>query len=293
MAQEVYRRESVRVKEGISQQLDVERARSNAQRRRGNLVNSRERLRVALDQLKFLLNWSNLTIDSAVDIIPVDAPDTIVKMVNEQEAIEKALLHRPEIGRARQRLEIRKVEETLSRHLRLPNLDVFGRYAVTGYGREFSDSFNNTEFDDNDVWAAGLTFAYPFGNRSAQARYRKSSLERHQAAAQIERVQNQIKQDVKEVILSIRFAKGEIDSTLAAKVSAEKVVKGEFVRFEIGQTTNEELLRAQDLLAANSRNFARAVINYNVALAELARAQGVLPDGVSIEGSKWDPQAGQ
>jgi len=106
-------------------------------------------------------------------------------------------------------------------------------------------------------------------------------------------VQNQIKQDVKEVILSIRFAKGEIDSTLAAKVSAEKVVKGEFVRFEIGQTTNEELLRAQDLLAANSRNFARAVINYNVALAELARAQGVLPDGVSIEGSKWDPQAGQ
>jgi len=100
MAQEVYRRESVRVKEGISQQLDVECARSNAQRRRGNLVNSRERLRVALDQLKLLLNWSNLTIDSAVDIIPVDAPDTIVKMVNEQEAIEKALLHRPEIGRA-------------------------------------------------------------------------------------------------------------------------------------------------------------------------------------------------
>jgi len=291
MAEEVYRRESVRVREGISQQLDVERARSNAQRRRGNLVNSRERLRVAVDQLKLLLNWSNLTIDSAVEIIPVDSPETMVKMVDEQETIEKALIHRPEIGRARQRLEIRKVEEKLSRHLRLPNLDVFGRYAVTGYGREFSESFNDTGFDDNDVWAAGLNFAYPFGNRSAQARYRKSAIERQQASAQIDRVQNQIKQDVKEVLLAIEFAKGEIESTRVAKVSAEKVVEGEFIRFEIGQTTNEELLRAQDLLAGNSRNFVRAVINYNIALAELARAQGILPDGVSIEGFKWAPQA--
>ena len=290
MAEEVFRRESVRVTEGISQQLDVERARSNAQRRRGNLVNSRERLRVAVDQLKLLLNSSNLTIDSAVDILPIDTPETIVRIVKEQEAIETALLHRPEIGRAKQRLEIRKVEEKLSRHLRLPNLDVFGRYAVTGYGREFSDSFNDTGFDENDVWSAGLNFAYPFGNRSAQARYRKSAIERNQASAQIERVQNRIKQDVKEVVLAIKFAKGEIDSTRVAKVSAEKVVEGEFIRFEIGQTTNEELLRAQDLLAANSRNFARAVVNYNIALAELARAQGLLPDGVSIDRSKWDLQ---
>ncbi|CAB5105859.1 hypothetical protein D3OALGB2SA_2114 [Olavius algarvensis associated proteobacterium Delta 3] len=288
MAEEVYRRESVRVAEGISQQLDVERARSNAHRRRGNLVKTKERFRVTLDQLKLLLNWSNLTIDSTVDIVPIDTPQTMVKDVDEQEAIDIALKHRPEIERARQRLEIRKVEETLSRHLRLPTLDVFGRYAVSGYGRDFSSAVDDTGINDNDAWAAGLNFAYPLGNRSAQARYRKKSLERHQASAQIKRVQNKVKQDVKEVLLAIMFAKGEIDSTKVAKDSAARVVEGEFARFEIGQTTNEELLRAQDLLAANSRNFVRAVINYNIALAELSRVQGVLPDGVSIEGSTWE-----
>ena len=61
---------------------------------------------------------------------------------------------------------------------------------------------------------------------------------------------------------------------------------GEFARFDIGQTTNEELLRAQDLLAAASRSFNRAVVDYNIAMAELGRAQGILPDGVAMEDAR-------
>jgi outer membrane protein TolC len=87
--------------------------------------------------------------------------------------------------------------------------------------------------------------------------------------------------DVKQVVLAIAYASGEIDSTRLAMEAAEKVVAGEFARFDIGQTTNEELLRAQDLLAGTSRNFVRAVVDYNIALAELSRAQGILPSAVS------------
>jgi hypothetical protein len=58
--------------------------------------------------------------------------------------------------------------------------------------------------------------------------------------------------DVKQVALAISYANGEIDSTQMAMQAAEKVVAGEFARFDIGQTTNEELLRAQDLLAGTS-----------------------------------------
>jgi hypothetical protein len=50
----------------------------------------------------------------------------------------------------------------------------------------------------------------------------------------------------------------------------------------IGQTTNEELLHAYDLLAGSSRNFIRAVVEYNIALAELSRLQGSLPHAISI-----------
>ena len=56
-----------------------------------------------------------------------------------------------------------------------------------------------------------------------------------------------------------------------------------FTRFDIGQTSNEELLRAQDLLAMTSRSYARAIADYNTTIQELTRAQGILPDGVTIE----------
>jgi len=282
MAEEVFRRETVRVTQGISQQLDVERARSRAESRRGNLIKSKERLRVGMDQLRLLINWSNVTIDSDVTITPTDEPYTEPVEVNEKQIAEKAFQHRPDLLQARQRVGIRKVEEDLTEHLKLPTLDVFGRYAVSGYGREFSTAVDNTAINDEDAWAAGLNFEYPIGNRSNAAKARRKKLERRQSEEQVARLRNQIKQEIKEVLTAIEHAKGNIKSTQIARESARTVVEGEFTRFDIGQTTNVELLRAQDLLAATSRSFIRAIVDYNIALAELKRVQGELPQGFSI-----------
>ena len=99
----------------------------------------------------------------------------------------------------------------------------------------------------------------------------------------IQRIEDEIRLDVKQALHGIDTARGEIEATRLARDAAVKVVEGEFTRFEIGQTSNLELLRAQDLLALSSRNFTRAVIDYNLALHELERAQGVLPEGVTME----------
>lgn len=290
MADEVFRRETVRVMQGLSQQLDVERARSRAESRRGNLIKSKERLRVGMDQLKLLINWSNLTIDSDATIAPTDEPHMEHLDVKEAEVIEKAFLYRPELLQAKQRVSIRRVEEELTDHLKLPTLDLFGRYAVSGYGREFSTAVDNTAFNDEDAWAAGLNFEYPIGNRSNAAKARRKKLERRQSEEQVARLRNQIKQEVKAVLLAIDYARGEIKSTQIAQESARNVVEGEFTRFDIGQTTNVELLRAQDLYAATSRSFTRAIVDYNIALAELKRVRGELPQGLSIE--ELEGQAG-
>jgi outer membrane protein TolC len=225
-----------------------------------------------------------VTIDSKTDIIPVEAPQIWPVHVDELDIIEKALKNRPEIKKAVQDLRIRQVEEDLTARQTLPNLDVFGRYSVSGYDRNYSEAIDDTGFDDDsDAWAVGLNFEIPIGNRSAKSLARKRTLERKQASAQLEREKNQIKLDVKQVILAILYANGEIESTRLAMEAANKVVAGEFTRFDIGQTTNEELLRSQDLLAATSRNFMRAVVDNNIAIAELARVQGILPEGVVLE----------
>ena len=283
MAEEVHRRESERYARGLSQQLDVARASSKAQVRRSTLLRSQEEYKLAMDRLKLLLNWREFSIDSDAQVLPIDLPRTTPVDPDETEAIETALSNRPEIIKAQQELMIREVDEKLAAHQRLPTLDAYGRYSVSGYGTDHDSAWSDVSINEDDAWEVGLQFEWAFGNRSAKSQYRKKSLGRLQANAQLKRVKDEIKLDVKQVLYRLVTAKGEIEANRLAKEAAEKVVEGEFTRFDIGQTTNEELLRAQDLLAMTSRSFARAVADYNTTIQELTRAQGVLPEGVSIE----------
>jgi outer membrane protein TolC len=202
--------------------------------------------------------------------------------VDEKAAIETALSNRPELISMKQELMIRQVDEDLSAHERLPTLDAFGRYSMSGYGDDLSRAGENIKLNDEDAWEVGLRFEWSIGNRSSRSLHRKKVLKRKQTHAHIKRLKDDIKLEVKQVLHGIETAKGEIEATRRAMEAAEKVVEGEFARFDIGETTNVELLRAQDLLAATSRSFTRAIVNYNVAINELARAQGVLPDGVVL-----------
>jgi outer membrane protein TolC len=283
MAEEVHRRESERYTRGLSQQLDVARARSNAQVRRSTLLRSQEEYNLAMDRLKLLLNWREFNIDSDAEVIPVESPLSAPLNPDEAEAIETALGNRPEIIKAQQELMIREADEKLAAHQRLPKLDAYGRYSVSGYGDEHDRAWNDVSLNDDDAWEVGIQFEWAFGNRSAKSQYRRKTLGRLQADAQLKRLKDEIKLDVKQVLHRLATAGGEIEANRQAKEAAEKVVEGEFTRFDIGQTSNEELLRAQDLLAMTSRSFARAVADYNTTVQELIRAQGILPDGVTIE----------
>ncbi len=286
MAEEVYRREAERLERGISQPLDVARARSNVQQRRSTLLKSQEEYNVAMDRLKLLLNWEQFRLDSDITVIPVEPPQTEPLTVDEAEAIATALENRSEILKAKQEKMIRQADEKLAAHQRLPTLDAFGRYSVSGYDGDFGGAVEEVGFNDEDIWEVGVNFELPIGNRAAKARYRKKVLERRQMETIIQRLEDDIKLDVKQVLHGIATARGEIRATRLARDAAVKVVEGEFTRFDIGQTSNVELLRAQDLLALSSRHFTRAVVDYNITLHELERAQGVLPKGVTIEESR-------
>ncbi|MBW2370427.1 MAG: TolC family protein, partial [Deltaproteobacteria bacterium] len=176
MAQEVHRREVVRMDEGISKSLDVARAQSAAEARRTEVLRSQERVRVVTDQLKFLLNWSNLNIDSNNLIIPVESPQTNPITVDGAAAIKNGLGNRPEIEKARKNQDIAKVHEDLARHQRLPKLDAFMNYGVNGYDGRLSDAFGDIAFDDENDWTVGLEFELPIGNRLAKATHRKQML---------------------------------------------------------------------------------------------------------------------
>ena len=283
LAEEVRRREAERFAKGISQRLDVERARSNAQMRRSTWMNSVEEYHLAMDRLKLMLNQGQLNIGSDSSVLPVERPRTAPVKVEESETIAKALDNRPEIIKARERLMIHKVDQDLAAHQKLPTLDFIGRYSVSGYGRELDNAWDDVSMDDDDAWEVGIQFEWPFGNRRAKSSYEKKTLARMQAHAEIKRIADDIKLEVKQVLKHLATLESEIKANMSAKEAAEKVVEGEFTRFDIGGTSNDELLRAQDLLAVTSRSLATAIVDYNIAVHELTRVQGSLPEGIAMD----------
>ncbi len=286
MAQEIERREGERLGRGLSQQLDLERARSNVAARRRTLLKSQEEYLIAMDRLKLILNWGPLRIGSDLEVVPIEEPRTTPLDVDEAQAIETALNNRPEVLMAKQRQKIRQADVELAAHQRLPDLEAFGRYSMSGYGGDFGDAIDDIGPNDEDIWEVGVNFEWPIGNRAANSRYKQKVLRHKQMEAILERIEDDIRLDIRQILHGIATARGEIQTTRMAREAARKVVEGEFVRFEIGQTSNEELLRAQDLLALTDRNYSRAVVEYNIALNELVRAQGVLPDGIRIEDAR-------
>ena len=283
MAEEIRRRETERLNRGLSQPLDVARAQSSVQQRRSTLLRAQEEYNIAMDRLKLLINWEQFRLATDISVVPIEAPETEPLVVDEAEAIAKALANRSEILKAKQEQMIRQADEDLASHQRLPTLDAYGRYSVSGYDGDFGGAAGDIGFNDEDIWEVGINFEWPLGNRAADARHRRKVLARRQMETIIQRIEDEIRLDVKQALYGIDTARGEIEATRLARAASLKVVEGEFTRFDIGQTSNLELLRAQDLLALSSRNFTRAVVDYNLALHELERAQGVLPKGVTIE----------
>jgi outer membrane protein TolC len=61
------------------------------------------------------------------------------------------------------------------------------------------------------------------------------------------------------------------------------MVRGEQRRFELGQTTNDDVLRAQETLAQAERDYIKALLNFNLALVSLERAKGTLLETQGVE----------
>jgi outer membrane protein TolC len=283
LAREVVRRERVRKDQGISKDVDVDRALSSLALREADLVRAENRVDATADRLKVLLNAPDVPVEGDAAVLPTDHLAFEPTPVDRNAAVAKALALRPELAAARTAVRISGVRLGVAEHERLPKLDAVLRTSMNGLGGDFGESVGGQYETRNLGWLAGLEFELPLGNREARADYRTRRVEYEQALLEAERVADQAIQEVNLAVRTVAAAHSEVASTRRAVQAAERTLKGEHVRFELNQITNEDLLRAQDILAAAEREHVRALLAYQQALVDLGRAQGTLLEDFGIE----------
>lgn len=281
MAQEVLRREEVRHRQGLSQGVDVERARMAVKQREYTLLQFERDLAVAQERFALLLN--NPDYESGMNIVPASPLNTTVgKIPGEQDSFTSALNKRYELKQLAILLKQLDIEYDINSNKLLPSLDLNVGF-TTSNGNDYLRSAENfKDTSEEPSWFVGVTFSYPLQNREARGRLDNTKQLIGIAEGRMSKARRSVETEVREALHNLVLARDGIPVAQAALEAAQSTLNGETKRFEMGQVNNRDLLASHDSLGREDIILHTSIVNYNIALAEYYYACALLLDKYQI-----------
>jgi len=301
LAQEQLDRTRVQVEVGVVAPAEGTQAEVAVAERRAELIVARDKVDAATDQLRALLRADSLSSVWETPIETLDEPAVVVEQINEADALRLALMKRPELARRRAEIAARSVETKAAENGTLPRLDLVGSLSWTGLGGDlrvrdglfgdtiavipsgYGDALSDLTSFDYPSWRVGINFSMPLQNRTAKATYARATLAEDRAVASLRRDEQATALDVRQSVRQVAAAAELVDARREARELATLQLQIEQQRFDVGMSTNFEVLRFQNDLARVSSAELRAIIGYQLVLAQYRRATGTLLESFGIE----------
>jgi outer membrane protein TolC len=282
------------VEVGTKAPIEVLNAEASVARREADILQAEALVKRSQDQLGTLLN---LGVDpTALDqnLLPADKPEFKPFTITLDEAYAKALARRPDLETAKSTIGTKTVNFRFAKNQLLPQLDlqlVKASPGISGQqyiydplnpfgnpvpgdagsaGRAFRDAF---KFLYNN-WTAGVTLTIPFGDIVGRASYAYARLDLEQAQAKLKTQEQQIFLDVSDAVRTLETAAKSVDAYRIARELAEKQLEAEMKKLSVGMSTNYFVLTYQDALASARSLEMKALVDYNVAVANIAKVTG-------------------
>ncbi len=123
-------------------------------------------------------------------------------------------------------------------------------------------------------WTAGLTLTIPVGDVVGKANYAYAKLDLEQAQARLKTQEQQVFLEVSDAVRTLETAAKSVDAYRIARELAERQLEAEMKKLNVGMSTNYFVLEYQDALATARSSELRALVDYNIALANIARVTG-------------------
>ena len=304
LAQEQLGRTQVQVEVGMLASIEETQAEVAVAQRRNELIIARNGLEDATDNLKVLLKAESLPGGWETVIDLTDAPEITPRQADIDEEIQSALANRPEIATARAQIAARQVEVNVTRNSMLPALDVVGGVTFVGIGGDtivrepfpgqkiieilpggYGDALSALYGFGFSTWRVGFNFSMPIGNSTARGNYAQATLNEDKARTELERTEQQAILEVRQAVRAVSAA-GELVTSMAKTLElAKQQLTIEQDRFDVGMSTNFEVLAFQDELRRAEAQELRAMIDYRNAQALLARVTGSIVEtwGIQIQ----------
>ena len=191
-----------------------------------------------------------------------------------------AMAKHPTVQHAKVAIEVADINIRVAKNQAMPRLDLTGSARAQGLARDQAEAFNQLDEGKYTGYSVGLNFEYPLGDRQRYAELTKRRLERRKAVSVLHNVADQVATQVKERIHKIETSRAEIaiqkEATESARIYLQALEDSEPIRERLTAEFLLVKLQAQELLAQAERAEIGAIVEFNIATAELAQATGTV-----------------
>lgn len=273
--------EKVRGRRGIdATAVQTKQAEASMKLREAFLVQAQKRMVDAQDALLGLMMAPDLNILTEIEIVPVTEPYLEAKELHTDELVAMAMENNPQVQQAHIAMKVADINVEVAENQYMPRLDLVASTRGTGIGEDRIEAHRSLEHDDFVSYAVGVVLEYPLGNRERAAELYKRRLERRKAISSLHSISDLIAVQVKEKMRKAQTNYAEIQverqAAEAAEIQLQALQDTEEVREQLTPEFLLVKLQAQQDLAEARRSEARAIADYNIAIAELAQATGTV-----------------
>lgn len=307
LALELERNNQARVNVGQSPPLDLLSARAEVAQRRENLIFAQTQVRQAEDDLRILIVDPQRSDFWFVHLQPSDLVPPVGTAPDVDAAVRTALQQRTDLLRTRKQIDIGNTALSLAKNNVLPNLSVQANYLTNGLGGTellrgaptptnflgpvtgqqlvaLGDVLRQVFAANYPTWTVGFTLSYPLGRSNEEATLARTQLEHQQSLAQLRSAELKVVREVRQAAMQLDQTRQEIETTHLARELEEQTLDAEQKRFDVGMSTNYNVIQAQRDVAVARNNELQAQLDYQLALIAFDTVQHV-PGAVSSAAS--------
>jgi outer membrane protein TolC len=294
LASELLAKNRREVEVGMMAPIEILSAQAEVASREADIIQAEVLIRNNEDNLKTIINLAAWEKDIEVKIVPADKPSFEKKEISLEEALLLAAENRPDLQATKVDLKNKEIDLSFAKNQLLPDLRLSASYWSPGLsGTQFiydprdpfggpigsipgkpSEALKDTFGFRFKNWSAAITLSIPLNTVLSRAQYAQAKVSLEQATLSLKNQEQQVYLEIRNAVRAVQTNYERVQAYRVARELADKKLEAEQKKLKVGLTTDYVVLNYQrDLANAQSAEL-KAIIDYNLSLADLERATG-------------------
>jgi outer membrane protein TolC len=299
LARDFLERQKRAVEIGTEAPIEILTAQSEVASREADILAAEALVKNNEDRLKLIINLVAEEADAEIlTIVPEEMPAFEKKEISLDEAFATALQNRPDLESTRIGIKNSELNLSFAKNQQLPTLNLNASYwspGVSGteiiYGNRTQENPFGVPVGENpggiseafkDVfgfryknWSVRFTLDVPLNTVISRANLAQAKVDLEQAMLRLEKQKQDVYLEIKQAVRAVETNYKRVQAYKVARELQQQKLQAEEEKFKVGLTTPYLVLQYQRDLTNSQNQELRAIVDYNLSLANLDRALGI------------------